>query len=162
MKPSFLSHGVLFKLYIEPQYSTLVWRAIQSHLQKCKKNHFPPYSNIAQYQFFLTLLVGKCMFLPHSLFHCLVHIQFSSFLVQEANPLHSQELDTELLPSAAHTPRPRSAGSGCTTIQQTGVKLQTACKPPLTSQTLSLNLSHIIKLAVLMPHMLSPGYLSNV
>lgn len=65
------------------------------------------------------------MFLPHSLFRCLVHIQFSSLLVQEANPLHSQEWDTALLPSAAHTPRPHSAGSGCTATQKTGVKLLT-------------------------------------
>lgn len=90
------------------------------------------------------------MFLPHSLFHCLVHIQFSSLLVQEANPLHSQELDTALLPSAARIPRPHSAGSGCTTIQHTGVKLPTAHKYNPPSQPLSLNLSHITKSSVLM------------
>lgn len=73
------------------------------------------------------------MFLPHSLFHCLVHTQFSSILVQEANLLHSQELDTALLPSAAHIPQPHSVGSGCTTIKQTGVKLLTAHKESLTN-----------------------------
>lgn len=79
------------------------------------------------------------MFLPHSPFRCLVHIQFSSLRVQEANLLHSQELDTALLPSAAHIPRPHSAGNGCTTIQQTGVKLLTAhTKTPTNSELESI------------------------
>ncbi len=37
----------------------------------------------------------------HSLFHCLVHIQFSSLLVQVADLRHSWELDTAGHPSAA-------------------------------------------------------------
>lgn len=117
----------------------------------------------------------KMYVLPHSLFRCLVHIQFSSLLVQEANPLHSQEWDTALLPSAAHTPRPHSAGSGCTAIQKTGVKfltvhahthkqqktttITTTKKKP---QILSLNLSHIIKSTLLRSHMLSLSYWSEV
>ena len=143
-------------------YSTPLWYEGQFRVTDGKgRKYFPPYSNVVQYQLFPTPLVGKCMLLPHSLFRCLVHIQFSSLLVQEANPLHSPELDTALLPSAARIPQPHSAGSGCTTTQQTGVKLLTAHNPA-PPQTLSLNLSHIIKSTILMSQMLSLGYLSKV
>lgn len=143
-------------LYLNCWFSIPLWYEGQFRVTDGKgKNHFPPYSNHHTMQF-PTTLVGKCMFLPHSLFHCLVHTQFSSLLVQEANLLHSRELDTALLPSAARIPQLHSAGSGCTTIKQTGVKLLTAHKKA--SQTLGLNPSHVIKSTGLMSHMLNLGY----
>lgn len=100
-------------------------------MEKVKKpTTFSPLVSVfvVQYQLFPTPLEGRRRFLPHSLFHCLVHTQFSSALAQEADQLHSRGLDTALLPSAARIPRPHSAGNGCTATQQTGVKLLAACK----------------------------------
>lgn len=92
------------------------------------------------------------MFLPHSLFHCLVHTWFSSGLAQEADLPHSRGLDTALLPSAAHIPQPHSAGSDCTATQQNTLEFiseQHAKKTPI---YLSLSLSHINSIPVNCPN----------
>lgn len=125
-----------------------------------QKALFSNFSNILKKHLFFTELIEKCMYLLHSLFHCLAHIQFSSLLVRVADPPHSWGLDTAGRPSAARTPPHHSAGSGCTATQQTGVKLPTAKKKNNPTSLEFASIPHI-ESAVLRAYVLSSAYLTN-